>query len=365
MPFMAVHHEAAPGFGEDAEPLLEDGPNESFALGVFDGLGGAGGARYDVDGVERKGAYIAARLARDVARSELRRALASPLPAPKEARSATAALVRSLEERLHHEFKRAAAGLSSEPSKLRSSMVRVLPTTAGIALVSAPLRVATGGTMRLASAIWAGDSRVYVLAPESGLAQVSRDDIRIDADALTSLSTDPPIANCISASQDFTLRHATWELKGRCVVIAATDGCFGYLPTPAHFELELLDALLEEPSLEASERRLNERIASVTRDDATMAAAILDCGSFRQLQDAFRERRSRVDAEFVAPYRWQQEQVAAAERDLAAATAQRDMLVEARTQCAKELWNQYRVPYEQYLTPAPPAEASHDDRVDS
>src|SRR5437660_1592481 len=61
LPF-SLYHEARPGAGEDATPLLKlrDGCG---ALGAFDGLGGAGSAMYTVGDSQRSGAYIASRFA--------------------------------------------------------------------------------------------------------------------------------------------------------------------------------------------------------------------------------------------------------------------------------------------------------------
>lgn len=349
-PTLSVHLEAVADQGEDAEPLAVEGPGGAFLLGVFDGLGGSGGARYDVDGVERKGAYLASRLARETTEA----VAASADGDLKAASQATGALfAMRLSERLRRDFKEAASRLGGEPTKLRSAMVRVLPTTVAITLIQPGCQDDDGRTTRRASAIWAGDSRVYVLTPK-GLEQVSRDDTRADADAFTSLSTDPPIDNCISASEPFELRHAEWQLDLPSVVIVATDGCFGYFPTPAHFELVLLRALTSSPSLEECRRHLTEQIATVAGDDATLAAAILDGDDFRTFQAALDERRSYVEQEFVSPFEWQQKRVRAADDELDAMTAQRDKRVEARDKCAAELWHQYRDHYERILASAHP-----------
>jgi serine/threonine protein phosphatase PrpC len=364
IPIITVHHEAVPGQGEDAEPFSTEGPDGALVMGVFDGLGGAGGARYDIDGVERKGAYIASRLARaatEAEASEALRPVAQSRRGPKRGAGAgepSEEFADQLESRLCRDFETTARSLGGEPSKLRSSMVRILPTTAAIATLGLPRQGDSGRPARRVSAIWAGDSRIYALSPTRGLAQISRDDIRADADAFTSLSTDPPIDNCISASEPFVLRRAAWDLDVPGLVIVATDGCFGYLPTPAHFERMLLEALTSSASLTECQQRLNERIASVARDDATMVIAILDCGKFADLQMALLERRSYLDAAFVSPYEWQHRQVVAAEAALAEETARRDAQIEARDRCAAELWDQYRSGYERFLAPAPLAERS-------
>jgi hypothetical protein len=188
------------------------------------------------------------------------------------------------------------------------------------------------------------------LNPTEGLVQVSRDDARVKTDALTSLTSDPPIDNCINASQGFRLNVFSWEFHGPCVVIVASDGCFGYLPTPAHFEFELLDALCSSTTPLEWEHRLHDRLASVARDDATLAAAMLGAESFSAAQHAFQARYSRVAVEFVQPYSEQHELTLVAERHLSDAKEHRDLLVKVRSDCARTLWERYRAGYEHLLS---------------
>jgi hypothetical protein len=54
-----------PDQGEDADPILRDGRDLAL-VGVFDGMGGAGGTVYETPDGPRTGAYIGARVARDV-----------------------------------------------------------------------------------------------------------------------------------------------------------------------------------------------------------------------------------------------------------------------------------------------------------
>ena len=54
-----------PNQGEDSDPILRDGPDLGL-IGVFDGMGGAGGTVYETPDGPRTGAYLASRVARDV-----------------------------------------------------------------------------------------------------------------------------------------------------------------------------------------------------------------------------------------------------------------------------------------------------------
>jgi serine/threonine protein phosphatase PrpC len=351
----AVYREATPENGEDAQPLVTCGHNGAIALGVFDGMGGAGGARYVFRGVERKGAYLASRMARQVAARVAAELLSQPAPDITTTKATSDEFARNLDEQLRVEFSLAAAELDGEQSKLRSSLVRLLPTTAAIALIwPSPQHAGDApNPPHLVTAAWAGDSRIYLLDPTYGLAQLSRDDTRVETDALASLISDPPIDNCISASQQIRVNTHASQFREPTFVIAASDGCFGYFPTPAHFEFELLDTLQNAASLNDWQRLLLQRFDDVARDDASLAIAMVDFHTFLRAQDAFRTRWSYVEREFVTPYRERQRETAAAERKLSDAKAHRDTLVEAQASRAKELWEKYRTGYEQWLPARP------------
>jgi len=62
--------EKIPGQGEDSDPIVRDG-RELGLVAVFDGMGGAGGTVYETPDGPRTGAYIASRVARDVAEERM------------------------------------------------------------------------------------------------------------------------------------------------------------------------------------------------------------------------------------------------------------------------------------------------------
>jgi Protein phosphatase 2C len=342
-----VMHEAIPGNGEDSEPLVLCREDGWTATAVFDGMGGAGGTRYVVDGVERKGAYIASRLARRTTAAVLRNALSTLDRSRPKAVGQT--LRKLLDVAFRTTFEDRARQLGDQPTQLRSSLVRTLPTTAAIAL--AWLRDGSGprDAALQAVAIWAGDSRVYALDPRRGLMQLSTDDSG-GADALQSLDGDPPMDNCVSASAPFELHAASRPLDAEAIVLTATDGCFGYLPTPAHFEFLLVDSLVAADDAEQWQGELTRRIGVVARDDATLAAVSLG-SDFAALRARFAARHELLRTTFVEPYERYADAVRVAESAMSSAVHEHTRAVERRADIAQELWARYRTGYEQLLAP--------------
>ena len=89
---------------------------------------------------------------------------------------------------------------------------------------------------------WAGDSRAYVFEPD-GARQLMSDDLRDPGDALANLRRDSVVSNAMSADTEFHVNYRRVELQAPFLLVCATDGCFGYLPTPMHFEQLVLAPL--------------------------------------------------------------------------------------------------------------------------
>ena len=303
------------GHGEDADPVLHVTTDGTAILGVFDGLGGSGSLRFDgIDGV-RSSAYYGSRVVRDASDEVLR-----PMTTFRDATpgAVAAALGEHLDAALHtyHETWR-----STGPSALRSTLFRSLPTTAAIAIARAIENTAQ------IMVLWAGDSRCYALTPAEGLQQLTTDHLRTPQDALTNLTQDAPIANCISADAPTTIDGDEIRLPTPVVLIAATDGCFGYLDSPMHFEALLLDTMLSATTPQSWSKALQERISAVAGDDASLAVAALGWRSHRAMRRDFRDRLTHLHARYLAPL------AGAADHDRARA----------------ELWTTYASQYEAHL----------------
>jgi hypothetical protein len=321
-----------PGQGEDSDPIVRDG-RELGLVAVFDGMGGAGGTVYETLDGPRSGAYLASRVARDVVEERML-ALLDPewnLDGPAAARDLTHCVKNALVDTL--------AGLNAPTSGLRSRLLRALPTT--MALMALQRREPRKGRWA-GHVFWSGDSRVYVFDPATGAHQLTRDDLRDRSDALLNLRQDSVVSNAMSADTDFVIHHHHVELTAPFLAVAATDGCFGYVRTPIHFEHLVLAALRDSTDSESWSRLLQQRISAITGDDAAMA--VLGVGAdhqeFRQL---FAARTAQIEQRCVVPLDELEVEVGRAEQAVAEARHRHAAL-------QTSLWAAYKPEYERYLS---------------
>jgi hypothetical protein len=305
-------------------------------VGVFDGMGGAGGTVYETPDGPRSGAYLASRIARDVVEQRML-ALMDPewnLNGPSTARD----LHRSVRSALQTQLTR----LNAPASGLRSRLLRALPTTMALLALQ---RREPGGDQWACHAFWAGDSRAYVLRPSTGAQQLTTDDIKDRGDAMANLREDSVVNNAMAADTDFVVHHHRVELTAPFLVLAATDGCFGYLPSPMHFEYLVLAALRDAPDADAWSAAVQAAITAVTGDDAAMAA--LGVGAdHEQFQHLFAERVTKLETAWVRPLDALADDVARRERELTEARR-------SQQHQQAQLWAAYKPGYEALLSTAP------------
>jgi len=320
-----------PGQGEDSDPVVRHG-RELGLVAVFDGMGGAGGTTYETPDGPRTGAYLASRVARDVAEQRMV-ALLDPewnLDGTAAAQDLQRSVRSALQERL--------AGLNAPASGLRSRLLRALPTTMALAGLQ---RQEPSGDRWTCHLLWAGDSRVYVFEPDSGARQLTVDDIRDHGDAMANLREDSVVSNAMSADTEFAVHHRQVELTAPFLVIAATDGCFGYLPSPMHFEHLVLAALRDAPDIDTWSTSVRAAVSAVAGDDAAMATLGVgaDLDGFRTL---FARRTTELEQRWITPLDDLDTELREQERKLAEVRA-------ARRERQAQLWAEYKPGYEEYL----------------
>lgn len=269
--FFVIHGEKVPGKGEDSFLLSI---NEKAGLAaVFDGCGGSGARVYKNLG-GKTGAYIASRTLSETMygwfekswdeNEKMYRLSAETLKTDIDARFA----------RLRE--------ISGSSTTLRGSMMKEFPSTLAAAVLQ------ENGSNVLAEFLWSGDSRVYILDGQ-GLKQISADDLPV-SDAMENLRQDAGMNNVVSASHPYRIHVRKRKLDHPCVVLAATDGCFGYLKTPMEFEKLLLGSMMAGESIVQWQEALDSQIGKIAGDDYTMSVISLGYGSYRKMKAVFGKR---------------------------------------------------------------------------
>lgn len=265
------------GWGEDSNPILFTN-NDSILIGVFDGMGGAGGAEcvsdFSHEGINKTQAYVGSRIIRDAIEKAIKEN-------PEILLSHN--LSKELENIIKCRFSIEREKYPSKPkSALRSALIKEYPTTLAITCVNHT----TAGY--IIDSLWAGDSRNYIWLKD-GLFQISIDDLKGNLDPMQNLREDAPISNCVQANAPFTINHnlINIEEKEKFVAISATDGCFGYYPSPMDFESAIYYALRASNTIQDFKEHLRTAFERVTADDFSFAFAPVGFKDFFDLKKHF------------------------------------------------------------------------------
>ena len=303
------------GRGEDC--FYSAQKENSAIAAVFDGCGGLGSRIYQ-NYREHTGAYMASRAAGGALRDWYQEQgwNVSDSDSPETAGQISVQISEHMSASLD-----IVRNLAGQTSRISGSMVRDFPTTAAAALVTNTDR---GTELQV---FWAGDSRVYLI-DRSGLAQLTQDDVQ-GKDAMSNLRSDGALTNVVAADRPFTL-HTGKTLRFQetepYMVFAATDGCFGYLPTPMDFEDMILSCLLQARAPAQFRQKLEERISETAGDDYTLAFMSFGYGDFRTMQDSVRDRAKRLRHDYMD---WMEQ--------------------DPSLEMQERLWEEYRTGYERYL----------------
>lgn len=300
----AVSSEAYKGEGEDSFCCSRSG--DAALIGVFDGCGGLGARQYKKYD-NHTGAYMASRLACGAVYDWFQTRKAG-----QDSRDALNELKKRIDSALQ-----LGQQMAGDTLKLRGTMVRDFPTTAAIALAEYREEKIS------IDAIWAGDSRIYLL-DHVGLSPLSKDDTG-SSDAFDDLRNDPVQENVLSSDGNYVLHCRTATIKGPVAIIASSDGYFGYWRTPMEFEYFLLDTLERSFSLTEWKNKLHTEILEIAGDDATLAVMLFNFRTFCELKSTYHARHEYLKEMYILPLS--------------------DSYSEEK---AKELWQEYRHTYERY-----------------
>lgn len=263
--------EARKTLGEDnwAYGFCED----SGIIAVFDGCGGSGARKHD-DYNNHSEAFMAARFCAGA----LYECIQEYFPLNMEPVDfAKQAIVPCLTNALKMNMP------TEKENSIKIKGMRTLPSTMAAALI----QKGKAHEMRI-TPIWAGDSRVYIL-DSTGLSQLTVDDSN-QPDPMEGLYDDGTLTNVICADKPVQLNCKTFNIEPPFLVIAATDGCFGYVSSPMEFEGMILHTMLESSSVAHWEDNLQKLVASYAGDDHTLCLASFGYGSFSSIQQAFQNR---------------------------------------------------------------------------
>ena len=111
------------------------------------------------------------------------------------------------------------------------------------------------------------------------------------------------MTNVVCAGRPFEIHECRGRSALPCLLICATDGFFGYVDTPAQFELLLWETLLSAQDCLHWSVLLAERVSEYTGDDASIAVVGLGFADFAALRASFRERADLLDVEHAEPMR--------------------------------------------------------------
>lgn len=263
---LEIYKEKIPGKGEDS--YMCSVRDDMGMVAVFDGLGGAGATTYKKYR-NKTGAYMASRVVSGVCKKWF-----SEVENDVDLLS-TDTLKERIKEQINF-----CDQYADQPCTLSGSMIKNFPTTMASA-------VCNGQTL---TCFWCGDSRCYVL-DSGGLRQLTKDDARGNLDAMQDVGGNSPMSNVISASKDFPIHCKQITLPSPCIVFAATDGCYAYLPTPMNFELMLIETLQSSKSVADWEAKITEYLQNKAGDDFTLTGFSMGFDTFDNLRDSFSERR--------------------------------------------------------------------------
>lgn len=281
---MSFCRDKIPGHGEDS--YCYSFCDTAGLLGAFDGCGGAGAQKHDYYSGHTE-AYMASRFCAGVFFDQFR----SLFPCNYSASSLAKEVFAPQTAQRLIDFK---PPKDETGFRIKGSSVRTLPSTAAVALI----QHGNDGAM-FVTAIWAGDSRVYIM-DSMGLAQLTVDDTTV-TDPMVTIYEDGVLKNILCSDKPVKLHTKTIKMDGPFIVFSATDGCFAYLSTPMEFEGVLLETLLRTNCVADWENELADCISAVAGDDHTLCLAAYGFGSYPELQKSFIRRYEYIEKHYLLP----------------------------------------------------------------
>jgi serine/threonine protein phosphatase PrpC len=318
-------------FGEDAPPINLEVSLKNRVISVFDGLGGAGSSQYEENGEKKTGAYISSRVVGKVVLDYF-----DSLKNQNITYEVNNEFIDNLKSQIITALKDKLKLQKYEVSKLKSSLIRTFPTT--IALINCDFE---DNKIKL-DVIWAGDSRAYVLTPQKGLIQLSKDDLKSDNDPFENLKNDSPLSNMICLENDFNLNLKSYSFDSPLLAIVATDGCFGYYSTPMHFEYYLLKSLMDSNNEEDYKSKLEQEFSKVTGDDFSLSLTCIIKTNFSEIKENFKNRYQEIYLNYMKDILDLEKSIEVIDSEIKERENKITTLNQKKNEMNLELWNNYK-----------------------
>lgn len=276
------------GHDEDAPPYADE-----KMLVVCDGLGGGGQNTYIIDGEKRTSAYLGSRrlsLAFQEWCLQYYDLICENMQNPRF-------LIEDLKKYIVDTLN---AYVSEKKLKniIRGKSMQMLPSTLAAIIYK------QNGEWTEVLVVSAGDSRAFILTPENGLQQISKDDVFEDVDAFEKSAT---MTNNISADKDFYINYVYYKMPPKCILFVCTDGCFDYISSPMELEYRLEFAISKCTDIFDNDRdNLGEYIGNILlsnglKDDCTMAGAIIGYKEQEEFKNKFLQRMFTIQSKYRNP----------------------------------------------------------------
>jgi serine/threonine protein phosphatase PrpC len=320
------HFDKIEGKGHDAEPTCIVNDFNSI-IAVYDGMGSAS-VEYDFNDQTKASAFWASFFTKQETESLFYNNFELEFFVP------------NLESHLRSFLKEMANKLEKTPTKFKGNLAnRRLPTTIAGMLYNS--------TDRKVTSFWAGDSRCYILKKD-GLIQVSKDDVVTNSDALGNLLNDAPMSNFINADIDFTINSTTNEFSMPFFMLTATDGCFSYLESPAHFEYLLLENLYFSYTVEEWKANIVRQLQEVASDDISMSICSVGYNEFdfERIKTDFILRFDILKNSYILPIDELTNEIEQYEISIKRNKEKIEKCKNKRNQLRLELWEDYKKNYE-------------------
>lgn len=255
-------------------------------IGVFDGCGGSGGRRYEEFG-NKTGAYLASRVVSEKLNNWFNCWSEGEILVFKQE-----SFAEEIKKEIDNGLQEYICNVKRK-NTLKGSIQKDFPTTVAMCV----FRYNSLQSQICVNVLWSGDSRAYWL-DDKGLHQLTKDDVEGE-DAMSNIYSDGVLTNVISASEPYVLREYSIQSLGKGIAFVSSDGCFGYLPSPMHFEYLILNSMLKADTLEEWEEELRSNIVEYTGDDATMCGVLLNFETFTEVKNYYKNRQQIIKQEYI------------------------------------------------------------------